>query len=94
MPNPRDHTDPMLHACVGVMCEKHEQCARYAYIDGTQESSADWLGTCAPSGGPVYSGFIAFGFIGPPAPHHWRLTRFDLKRSDQEFRHPFSDTKS
>jgi len=64
-----------LHACAGVCCEKHERCARYSFIEGTLEPSCYWLGTCAPFGAKHPPGFIDVAFVGPPAPHHWRLTR-------------------
>lgn len=71
------HTEP-LHACAGVMCERHQRCARYVFVEGTLEPSTYWLGTCAPFGSKHPPGFIDVEFIGPPDLHQYTLTRYDL----------------
>lgn len=55
------------HACVGICCPLHERCARYAWVNGSCESSSSWLPFCALPGADLYPGFIHIDFIGPPA---------------------------
>lgn len=69
-------TAAMLHACAGILCPVHLDCARWAFVDGTSEPSATWLPNCAPPQEVQRPGFIDLHFVGPPAPHQYQLRRF------------------
>lgn len=65
----------ILHCCVGVLCDLHHRCARYAFINGTSEPSSDWLGNCAPFGGIETPGFIDIDHVGPPQKYHFGFNK-------------------
>lgn len=67
----------VVRPCAGVLCERHERCARYAMVDGTSWPSAHWLAHCFD--GESWPAFIDMGFIGPPRPEHFSTTRRTLQ---------------
>jgi len=40
-----------LRPCLGVLCEVHHRCVRYAAVEGTRIPSANFIGHCADGQG-------------------------------------------
>lgn len=43
-----------LRPCLGVMCERHQRCARYFAIDGSRVPSEQFLLFCPPPSRPLF----------------------------------------
>lgn len=75
----RRRPELLLKPCAGVMCELHERCARYDFIEGSRESSNNWLATCADPTTGERVAFIDVKRIGPPHVRQWFITREALR---------------
>ncbi|MBS0340432.1 MAG: hypothetical protein JSS56_07880 [Proteobacteria bacterium] len=48
---PRRPMEHVLRPCLGVLCELHRECVRYAAVDETRVPSASFLGYCSDGQG-------------------------------------------
>jgi hypothetical protein len=74
----------VVRPCAGVLCERHERCARYELVDGTDIPSDHWLAQCRAPDVEGYSAFIDVEFVGPPAPVQFAMTRTTLRALRRE----------